>query len=424
MFLQYVDTAMVGRLGETATASVSITMTVSWLINSVNSAAGIAVLALISRAVGSKDRERVGIIAKQALFLAVASGCVTGSISLLLSPWIPVWMGAERAIQKEASRYFFIVCLPMVFRTMNTVLGAAIRATKDTRTPMLINMAANGVNVLLNGLFIYTMGLGVAGAAIASAVSYTVSGTLMLCAYRKNSCLHWNWHEFAVDLPVLWECKRIGLPVLGTSVASCLGYVVFASLVSDMGTTVFAAHSIAVTAETCFYIPGYGLRTATSAIVGTDLGEGDFVRLEKTALLSVTVTVGFMCLSGIFLYHVSNPLMRVFTSSAHVAGLGARMLRLVAFSEPFFGLMVVLEGIYYGLGRTRYSFVVETGSMWGIRILFTWLCVRRWQMELYAVWWCMIADNVCKAVLLALPAVRRKWRERMFSVPQKAEAGM
>ena len=92
------------------------------------------------------------------------------------------------------------------------------------------------------------------------------------------------------------------------------------------------------------------------------------------------------------------------------------MLRLVALSEPFLGLMIVLEGIFYGLGRTRYAFCVETFSMWGIRILFTFLCVKVWHLDLKAVWFCMIGDNVCKALLFALPVVTKKQREKIFSV--------
>ncbi len=92
------------------------------------------------------------------------------------------------------------------------------------------------------------------------------------------------------------------------------------------------------------------------------------------------------------------------------------MLRLVAFSEPFFGLMIVLEGIFYGLGRTRYAFLIETASMWGVRILLTFLCVKVWALELRAVWFCMIADNVCKAALFAVPFFRKRSRERLMSL--------
>ncbi len=176
-------------------------------------------------------------------------------------------------------------------------------------------------------------------------------------------------------------------------------------MVSGMGTTVFAAHSIAVTAETIFYIPGYGLRTATSALVGLSYGEKDAKKLLIVSWLSVALTVMMMLFSGVLLYFTAYPLMRIFTSSSEAAAIGARMLRIVAFTEPFFGLMVVLEGILYGLGRTRYAFFVESGSMWGIRILFTFLCVKIWGLGLVNVWYCMIADNICKALLLAVPFV-------------------
>lgn len=412
--LQYVDTAMVGQLGERATASVSITTNVTWLVNSVPGAIGTAILVLISKADGAGDEKQVRRLSQQALFLAVVSGLLLGVVSIALCPFIPVWMGAEEAIREEASRYFFIISLPLVFRCVSTVLGAALRAVQNTKTPMLISLAANGLNVVLNYLLIYTLGFGVAGAAAASAVSYALSGILMFAACRRNRLLSWKWKEFALEPGLLKSCTAVGTPVLGSSVVSCLGYVVFASLVSGMGTTVFAAHSIAVTAETIFYVPGYGLRSAASTLIGSARGEKNSEKLRQVGKLSVGLTVAIMCVSGALLYAGARPLMRLFSPSDPVVSLGAEMLRLVALSEPFFGLMIVLEGIFYGLGRTRYAFFVETAGMWGVRILSTWLCVHVWGLGLRAVWYCMIADNVCKALLFAIPFVKKSIRQKIL----------
>lgn len=412
--LQYVDTAMVGQLGEQATASVSITTNVTWLVNSVPGAIGTAMLVLISKAAGSGNKKQVQKLAQQALFLAVVSGLILSVLSISLSPYIPRWMGAEEAIQGEASRYFFIISLPLIFRSSSTILGAALRAVQNTKTPMVISVAANGLNIILNYFLIYTLGLGVTGAAIASAISYVLSGTLMFAACRRNDQLRWEWRAFSLDRRLMKECAVVGTPVLGTSVVSCLGYVVFASLVSGMGTTVFAAHSIAVTAETIFYVPGYGLRSAASTLIGNARGEKNIEKLKSVGKISVCLTIAMMCISGLILYIGAAPLMRLFSPSRQVGTLGAEMLRLVALSEPFFGLMVVLEGIFYGLGRTRYAFVVETVGMWAVRILLTFLCVRYWNLGLRAVWYCMIADNVCKALLFILPFVWKKSRKRLL----------
>lgn len=412
--LQYVDTAMVGRLGENATAAVSVTTTVTWLINSIPSALSVAALSLIAKAVGSGDGGRIRRISQQVLMLAAGCGLLVGGVSTLLSPFIPVWMGADESIQRQASVYFFIISIPMLFRACNSILGASIRATRDTRTPMLINLSANVLNVVLNYLMIYVMKMGVTGAAVASAVSYTLSGSCMFIAFRRNRQLTWEWSRWKVDGGILRDCAGVSIPVLGTNVASCFGYVVFASLVTGMGNTIFAAHSIAVTAETIFYTPGYGLRTATSALIGISLGEGNRKKFETVGGLSVLITMGMMFLSGTVLYLSAYPLMSVFTNSKQVARIGAEMLRLVAFSEPFFGLMVVMEGIFYGLGRSRYPFFVETFSMWGVRILLTSVCVRVWNLGIREVWYCMIADNVCKAVLLTLPILNSKFRKNLF----------
>ncbi len=401
--LQYVDTAMVGRLGEDAAASVSVTTTVSWLISSIPSAISVAVLAMIAKAIGSGDSEKIRDISRHTALTVPVIGVILGTVSVVFSPFIPTWMGAELSIRKQASIYFFIISLSMLFRCSGIIFGAALRAATDTKTPLYINFGANTLNVALNYLLIYKAGMGVTGAAIATSISYTVSGILMFAAYRKNKLLYYKMGRFKIDKSILCEGGKIGLPVLGTSAASCLGYVVFASLVTGMGNTVFAAHSIAVTAETIFYISGYGLRTATSTLVGISLGERDSRKFETVCRLSASITVGMMIISGIILYLTSESLMRLFISGEEAVLLGAEMLRIVALSEPFYGLMIVTEGIFYGLGRTRYAFVVETLSMWGVRILFTFICVRIWGCGLREVWFCMIADNIFKALMFIIP---------------------
>lgn len=405
---QYVDTAMVGHLGEAATTSVSVTTTITWLVNSIPHAISIAILAMVAKAFGAKDENRIRKISMQALMLAVVCGIITGGISLICSPYIPIWMGADKSIIHDASEYFFIISIPMLFRTASIILGAAIRATKNTKTPMLISLFSNILNIIMNTLLIYILDMGVAGAAIASATSYVFSGTLMFIVYRRNKYLNWKFKEFTIDGHCMEECAKIGIPVLASSLTSCLGYVVFAGMVSGMGTTIFAAHSLAVTAETIFYIPGYGLRTATSTLVGISLGENDGEKLRLVSKMSIIFTVGMMVVSGVVLYFVAYPLMCLLTSSRPAAELGAEMLKMVSFSEPFFGIMIVMEGIFYGLGRTKYAFFVETFSMWGIRIFFTFICVKIFALDLRAVWYCMIADNVVKAVLLAIPAVMKR----------------
>ena len=398
--LLYVDTAMVGHLGEKATAAVSCTTTVTWLVSCVPYAVSAAFLALISRACGAGDKEECRKLSGQALSLSIISGIVMTIVCCVLSSYIPVWMHAESNIVSDASIYFFIVSLSFVFRTLNRAYGGALRAVKDTKTPMIINIAGNIINLLLNSLFMYVLRMGVRGAALGTAISYTITGVAMLVASRRHELLKFTRKDIKLQIDCVKACLDIGIPAMMTSVASCFGYVVFASMVSGMGTTVFAAHSIAVTAEQMFYIPGYGLRTATSTLVGNSIGEGDNKKRTIIEIQSIIVTVLMMTITGLILYFTALPLMRIFTPVEDVAVLGSKMLMLVAFTEPLYGLMIVVEGIFYGAGETKPVFVIETFSMWGIRILLTYFVTSVWHLALREVWYCMIADNIFKALAL------------------------
>ena len=401
--LQYVDTAMVGRLGASATASVSLTTSVNWLIGSSFSAIGVAVVAIVSAAYGAGDSDKIKRVSSQIIIYVAAVGLVIGALAVGLSPVIPVWMQADVSIQRQASVYFGIISIPLVFRASTVICACALRAVKDTRTPFVINLLANILNVILNYLLIYTAGLGVTGAAIATAVSSALAGMAMFIVMMRSQVLRCEIRPLRFDRDIFRETVRIGLPALATSTASCLGHIVFASLVSSMGTTVFAAHSIALSAETLFYLPGYGLRSATSTLIGISVGEDDHDKFKVIERQSVILTVVMMAVTGLLLFLFAEPMMRIFTPDGEVIRQGSRVLRLIAVSEPLFGLMIVSEGIYYGLGQTKITFIVATTGSWGIRILSTVICVHVLHTTLFEVWICMFADNAFRALAMAIP---------------------
>lgn len=398
--LQYVDTAMVGRLGEKATAAVSTTTSIGWLINSIPGAIAIAMLAIASKANGAGQDEKLKKLAGQSILYAFVVGVILEILALVLSPFIPIWMGVEEDIVRPASLYFSITSITLIFRTSARVFAAMIRSLKDTRSPMCISVAENILNVILNFVFIYGLGLGVVGAAIASCISFGIGGIAMFLMMLSKKQLRPSFVDLKPDKDIWMEALPIGYPVLGATVVSCMGYIVFAGMVSGMGTIIFAAHSIAVAAEQIVYIPGCGLRAATSTLIGNALGEGNTAKLSATRKMAILMTMVIMLVNGTLLFLFAYPFMQIFTNSTEVVIIGSKMLKLVSFSEIFFGLMIVMEGISYGMGQTKHIFVCESFSMWGVRIVGTFLCVKIFGLGLTAVWICMIADNICKAVLL------------------------
>ncbi len=406
--LQYVDTAMVGQLGASATAAVSLTSTVNWLIYSLFASFGIAVVALISTALGAKDYEKIKKASSMAFTISIMMGLVIGVVAITLSPFIPKWMNAGEEIQRLASLYFAIISAAIPFRAFIIIGSSSLRAVKDSRTPMIINLTANLLNIVLNYILIYTFALGVKGAAIATLISYGVGAIIMAVVWKRKKEVSYKKKYLKPDKDLLKEAFNITLPAAMTNTTSCLGHIVFASLVSSMGTVIFAAHSIALSAETIFYVPGYGLRGATSTLIGISVGEKDREKFRTTQHQAVLLTLIMMTVTGYLLFFFAQPVMSFFTPDENVIREGTRILKLIAFTEPLFGLMIVSEGVYYGLGETKYPFIIETIGAWGIRILFTTLALKYLHTDLLGVWLCMALDNTFRSLGLTLPIMFKK----------------
>lgn len=426
--VQYIGTAMVGQLGAKATAAVGLTTTVNWLINSPAFAMGIGVLSYISLCIGAREFEKAKIAAVQSIIITFILGTVMGILTLSVSPFLPSWLGAAPEIQKDASIYFGIICIPMLFRVAAIIFGSVLRSTGDMKTPMMVNLIMNIINIILNLFLIYDSqiinigelkitlhgeGLGVTGAAIAAAISFCISGILMFFALYKNDIVSPKGEKIKLDPPIMRRCIRVGFPVTIERVVTCLGQVVFLSLVTRLGTIALAAHSIAITAEQAFYIPGYGMQSSASTLVGNALGEKDEKKLQYMSVTIIGIAVAVMTITGGLLFLFPGVMMSIFTKDAEVIKLGSSVLRIVALSEPMFGALIILEGIFNGAGDTKTPVFVSAFSMWGVRIFSTFLCVSVFNLGLNSVWVCMVADNMTRFALLFIRFLSGAWKRKL-----------
>ena len=431
--VQYADSAMVGQLGVQATAAVGLTTTVTWLTNSPLWALGTGVLACIAKSVGEKNERKTRSAAMQAIWMALISGIVLLLITEGVAPFLPGWLNADPEIRRDGYLYYAIVCAPMMFRSLSVILGSVLRASGDARTPMLVNLGMNGINIVLNLFMIFPtrrvsllgisfvmpgFGWGVAGAAIATAISVVFSGGMMLLRVLKNPILtpkrlNAKSKRDLWDGKTMLECIRVGLPVALQNLGVFSGQVVFSAQVTALGKTALATHSLALTAEQAFYIPGYGMEAAASTLSGIALGERNEKKLDQTARMVLLISVLLMTFTGSILFLFPEAMMSIFTSDRTVIEAGGRILRIVACSEPLYGAMIIFEGIYHGVGQTKYPFFVALATMWIARIGGTLICLDGFGLGLTAVWCCMVADNVSRAVLLGIRFFSGRWKRSL-----------
>ena len=430
--VQYIDTAMVGSLGTQATAAVGSTTTVNWLIGSSISAFGVGFLACISQALGAGDQARARRAAAQSVLAVLVTGLFFTLLTLSLSRYVPIWMQADPSFRDLAARYFFILYSPMLFRAASVIFGTVLRSAGDTKTPMRIGILVNLINVVLNFLLIYEprqirlfgssfpvwgAGLGVTGAALASAASFIFGGAAITLALYAHPVISPRGCSLKPDPGVLLPCLRIALPNMLQRFVTSFGYVAFASMINSLGELSTAAHTIANTVESAFYIPGYGMQTAAATLTGNAIGAGDEELRRDMSRVILALEVSLMVLSGGLLLWLAPSMVGLFSKDVAVIALGSTVLRMVAVSEPFYGVSIVIEGMLQGAGKTLYPFLINILGMWGIRIVGTFLCTRFLDFGLVSAWACMIAHNL---LLFAMFLLYFKKQERNGGFTMKA----
>ena len=352
------------------------------------------------------------------------------ALTLGLSRYVPVWMQVDPAIQSLTARYFFILYTPMLFRTATIIFGTLLRATGDSKTPMRVGILVNCVNVVLNFLLIYPRrtwlgiplwgaDLGVIGAALASAVSFVVGGVCMTVALWKHPMLSPKGQSILPDAEILRPCLKIALPNALQRFGTSLGYVAFASMINSIGEVATAAHTIANTVESAFYIPGYGMQTAAATLAGNALGARDNGRAGKLARMILFVETVLMILSGGLLFAFAPQMMSLFSKDQQVILLGAIVLKMVALSEPFYGVAIIIEGMMHGMGNTMLPFLFSISGMWGIRIVGTFLCTQILGLGLVSAWACMIGHNMALFTAFLICYLSGKWNPMNENNPEK-----
>ncbi len=420
--VSYVDAAMVGVLGAVGSAAVSVNSPPIWMLNGILAGVGVGYSVQVSNAVGADDPMRVQKIIRQAFFAALVCGLLACGLYEVLGGYLPRWLGAKPEVLPHAVHYIRIYCAVMPFNALLIVFSAVLRCMGNTKTPLLFNTAANLTNMLLNFFLIYPTrewggitipgaGWGVEGAALATAGSIVCAGSLAaLAAFRQGRYATSLREGFYPDRAIVRRAFYLGLPSAMERAVVNLGQIAMTALVGHALTTAaLAANNIATTAEGLCYLPAYGIGYAAIALVGQSVGAGS--REDAKAYGDLTGLLGFfLCLvTGTALFVFATPLAALFNSDAQVVAEAALALRVVAFSEPFFALSIVLTNALRGADDVKFPMVVGLVCMWAVRVPLACLFVLRLGWGLSGVWCAMSLDLVCRGVLCGVRWRKGKW---------------
>ncbi len=426
-FVSFADTAMVGSLGVEATASVSISNSFVFLLNGAMTALGTGLTAYIARSVGAKDYEAAKAYVRHSLILLAMVGLPLVIVMVSLHRHIPMWMGAEPEILDTAAEYMLITSSCRLFQIAIMVLGSVFRGRGDTKTPLVINTVVNLLNVTGNYLLIYPTheahllflaftvpgaGMGVAGAALSTGLSWVLGGTalgVMLFTKKDPSRISLR-DSFLPDIPLIGRVVKLSVPAMLERMSMSLSGIVVTRCIASLGTIAIASNSVYSTVESISYMPAFAFSVAATTLVGQALGGKKPDLAIRYTHLTNRVGILLMTGAGICLYVFARPLCSLITRDEEAIKLAVECLRVVAFVQPIQTAAWIYAGALRGAGDTRYPFYITTVCNWCIRALGVVLCIVVLHLSLPWAVFCMCLDNLGRMILTGLRFRGGKWK--------------
>ena len=425
--VEYIDAAMVGHIGASATASIGIVSSSTWLLHGMLAGLCMAFSIQVAQYLGADRQQDARGVLRQAMLFNLMLGLGAAVFGVGISRFLPGWLGADVSLQANASAYFAIWSAALPFTMAMGMYTAMLRATGDALTPGLISVLVCALDVVFNfflinptrqlvlfgqSVTVWGAGLAVPGAALGTALSTVVGGLLALGVLLLRDgplCIRkpGSWRITSACLRNLW---RVGTPLAAERAALSSAQVLLVRIVSGLGTVAIAANSLGVSAEGLCYMAGYGIQDASIALIGQAVGAHRRDMAKRFAWLCTMMGIGIMALSGVGLWLFAPALMGIFTADAAVIALGARVLRIEAFAEPMFGASIVASGAMQGAGDSTACFLLNLLSMWGIRLTLAFLLAPR--LGLMGVWGAMCCELSIRGLLFLIRLARGKWLEK------------
>ena len=401
--MQYIDSAMVGALGADASAAIGLVASSTWLFGGVTTAVSAGFSVQVAHRIGAGEDTEARTVVRHGLAAALTLAALLALLGLGICRQLPYWLGGGAEICADASAYFLTYSLMLPFSQLNSLTAGFLQCAGDMVTPSVLNAVMCGLDVVCNALLIPHFGVLGAGMGTALACAL-VSLAMAWCCCVRNAQLRLRRGEAHAFRPeILKKAFRIGAPVAVQEIAMNGAMVASTMILAPLGAAAIAANSFAVTAESLCYMPGYGVGSAATTLVGRSVGAGDAAQARRYGNICTALGGALMGCTGLLMMIFCPFVLRLLTPVAEVRTLAAQALRIGLLAEPLFGVSIAAAGALRGAGDTLVPSLLNLGSIWIVRLGLSLLLVGK--LGLRGMWIAMAIELCVRGTLML-------WRQK------------
>ena len=407
------DMKMVSSLGPSAISSVGVGTAGMYALIPALIAVATGTTALLSRAYGADNKLDGKKAFAQSFFIAVPLGIFLTIIFLIFSEQIINLVGNAKDMNlSDAILYQNMTVIGFPFLGVSIATFYAFRAMGENKIPMIGNTLALVLKVILNFLLIYLFKWGIFGAALSTTLTRLFSAifSIYLVFWSKKNWISLELKDLKFDYFTSKRILKIGIPAAVEQLGLRIGMLIFEMMVISLGNLSYAAHKIALTAESISFNLGFAFSFAASALVGQELGKGSSQKALKNGYICTIIAMIVMSTFGLLFFIIPQFLVSFFTKDKDVIELATMALKIVSICQPFSGASMVLAGALRGAGDTKSVLLITYLGIFLVRIPITYLFLDVLNFGLAGAWIVMTIDLVIRSSLAFYIFRRGKWK--------------
>lgn len=394
----------------------------NWTINAALMALGIASTALVARYIGAREQAKAEMYARQALLMAFGLGVLFGGLALVAGRAFIYLLGAENNLIDLGYSYLTVTAFGLPLSAVLITGNGALRGSGDTRTPLMIMACVNVINILVAVIFIngeFGMPvLGIQGSALGAVSGWTIGSILTVTRLlgwwpgqrRSEDKLRISF-SLRVELDYIKELVKFGLPTLGEQMVFQFGLFFFARFIVGLGTVAYAGHSAIINIDSASFLPGMGIATATTVLVGQCLGAGRPDLAERYTISAWQMGLVFMSVMGLLFFLFPEFFLSLLVDNKAVIQEAVWPLRIAGLFDPVIATSFILIGALRGAGDTKWPMYSRMLGTWGMRVCLAFLFIPVLGMGLLGGRLAMGIDSLAVAIFVYYRFRSGRWKE-------------
>ncbi|GAB6393242.1 MAG: MATE efflux family protein/MATE family multidrug exporter [Treponematales bacterium] len=412
------DTVMVSTVGEDAVSGVNVVDNITNLLIIAFTAMATGGTVVSSQYIGRRDKENSRLAAKQLVYLITFISLVIMAAALPLRKAIIslIYGGITPSVMDNAAVYFLITAISYPFLGLYNGCAALFRAAGNSKTPMLIALLVNIINIGGNIFFIYALHAGVAGAAVSTLLSRAAAGiilTALLTANPGSPISLAGLGKIRLVRPMLRNILNVGVPSGLENSMFQIGRLMTQRIFPVFGAAAMAGNAIASVVNSCSFMPGQAFGLALLTVAGQCIGAGDYdeAKRQTAKIMKAAWTAIFLSSAGIYLG--MDTLIGLFRLSGEAHNWARSFLKIHCVSMAlFWAFSFCLPNALRAAGDARFVMLAAAASMWLVRVSFSYLLTFVFRLGPTGVWLGMGSDFVCRGVFYTARWLSGKWQTK------------